>query len=47
MRVEQAQVVKAPREQVFRAWGDYEAWPRFSGLFARVIVKDLAAAATD
>jgi uncharacterized protein YndB with AHSA1/START domain len=40
MRVEQAQVVKAPREQVFRAWTDYEAWPRFSGLFTRVTVKE-------
>jgi uncharacterized protein YndB with AHSA1/START domain len=31
MRVEQAKIVKAPREQVFQAWTDYEAWPRFSG----------------
>jgi carbon monoxide dehydrogenase subunit G len=40
MRIEQAQVVKAPREQVFQAWTDYEAWPRFSGLFTRVSVKE-------
>jgi carbon monoxide dehydrogenase subunit G len=40
MRVEQVQVVKAPREQVFEAWTDYEAWPRFSGLFSRVSVKE-------
>jgi uncharacterized protein YndB with AHSA1/START domain len=42
MRVEQAQVVKAPREQVFQAWTDYEGWPRFSGLFTRVSVKERA-----
>jgi uncharacterized protein YndB with AHSA1/START domain len=42
MRVEQAQIVKAPRELVFQAWTDYEAWPRFSGLFTRVSVKERA-----
>jgi carbon monoxide dehydrogenase subunit G len=42
MRVEQAQIVKAPREQVFQTWTDYEAWPRFSGLFTRVSVKERA-----
>jgi len=42
MHVEQAQVVRAPREQVFEAWTDYEAWPRFSGLFTRVSVKERA-----
>ena len=42
MRVEQAQVVKAPREQVFQTWTDYKAWPRFSGLFTRVSVKERA-----
>ncbi len=42
MHVEQAQVVRAPREQVFEAWTDYEACPRFSGLFTRVSVKERA-----
>ncbi len=42
MRFEQAQVVKAPREQVFQTWTDYEAWPRFSPLFTRVSVKERA-----
>jgi len=42
MHVEQAQIVRAPREQVFEAWTDYEAWPRFSGLFTRVSVKERA-----
>ncbi len=42
MRVEQAQVVRAPREQVFQAWTDYEAWPRFSGLFTQVSVRERA-----
>ncbi len=40
MRVEQAQVVKAPREQVFQAWNDYNAWPKFSALFTRVAVTE-------
>lgn len=38
MRIEQAQVVKAPREQVFQTWTDYEAWPAFSDLFTRATV---------
>jgi len=42
MRVEQAQVVKAPREQVFKAWIDYDAWPKFSTLFTRVTVRERA-----
>ncbi len=42
MRVEYAQVVRAPREQVFQAWTDYEAWPKFSGLFTRVSVRERA-----
>lgn len=42
MRVEQTQVVKAPREQVFQAWTDYDAWPRFSTLFTRVTVTERA-----
>jgi uncharacterized protein YndB with AHSA1/START domain len=42
MRIEQAQLVKAPREQVFQAWTDYDAWPRFSGLFTRVTVAERA-----
>ena len=42
MRVDQVEIVKAPREHVFQAWTDYEAWPRFSGLFTRVSVKERA-----
>jgi len=42
MRVEKAQLVKAPREQVFRVWTDYEAWPKFSTLFTRVTVTERA-----
>jgi uncharacterized protein YndB with AHSA1/START domain len=42
MRVEQSQVVKAPREQVFQSWTDYDAWPKFSGLFTRVTVAERA-----
>jgi carbon monoxide dehydrogenase subunit G len=42
MRIEQSQVVKAPREQVFQSWTDYEAWPRFSDLFTRVTVAERA-----
>src|SRR6266511_957720 len=40
MRIEHAQVVKAPREQVFQTWTDYEAWPRFSRLFTQVTVTE-------
>jgi hypothetical protein len=39
VRIEQAQVVKAPREQVFETWTDYE---RFSVLFTRVTVTERA-----
>lgn len=42
MRIERAQVVKAPREQVFETWTDYERWPRFSVLFTRVTVTERA-----
>jgi uncharacterized protein YndB with AHSA1/START domain len=42
MRVEHAQVVRAPREQVFEAWTDYDAWPKFSSLFTRVTVQERA-----
>src|SRR6266567_2910493 len=48
MRNEQTQVVKAPREQVFKTWTDYEAWPRFatttffSTFFTRVKVVERA-----
>ena len=42
VRIEQAQVVKAPREQVFQAWIDYDAWPKFSSLFKRVTVVERA-----
>jgi uncharacterized protein YndB with AHSA1/START domain len=40
VRIEHTEIVKAPRELVFKAWTDYEAWPRFSGLFTRVTVKE-------
>ncbi len=36
MHIEQTQVVKAPREQVFQAWNDVEAWPSFFDFFKRV-----------
>ena len=36
------QVVKAPRDQVFQTFTDYEAWPRFSGLVTRVTVTERA-----
>lgn len=42
MRIEQAQLVKAPREQVFQTWTDYEMWPRWSVLFPRVTVIERA-----
>jgi uncharacterized protein YndB with AHSA1/START domain len=38
MRMEQAQVVRAPRQRVYQTWCDYEAWPTFSGLFTRATV---------
>jgi ribosome-associated toxin RatA of RatAB toxin-antitoxin module len=40
MRIEHAQVVKAPREQVFQTWTDYAAWPGFSPLFTQVTVTE-------
>jgi len=40
VRIEQ--VVKAPRDQVFQTFTDYEAWPRFSGLVTRVTVTERA-----
>lgn len=40
MRIEHTEVVRAPREQVFAAWIDYAAWPRFSGLFTHVSVEE-------
>src|SRR6266568_7639449 len=42
MRIEQTQVVKAPREQVFQAWTDYERWPTWSVLFPRVTATERA-----
>ena len=42
MRIQHVQVVKAPREQVFQAWNDYDAWPKFSPLFTRVTVTERA-----
>ena len=38
MHIEQTQVVKAPREQVFQALTDYEAVPKWQTLFTRVTV---------
>ena len=39
MRIKQAQLVKAPRERVFEAWTDYEAYPKWDGkVFTRVTV---------
>ena len=38
MHIEQMQVVKAPREQVFQAWNDVEAWPKWQTLFTSVTV---------
>lgn len=40
MHIEQAQLARAPREKVFEAWTDYEAWPSFSSLFTRVTVRE-------
>jgi len=40
VRVEQAQVVKAPRERVFQIWTDYDRWPGWSVLFPRVTVTE-------
>lgn len=43
MRIELTQLVRAPREQVFSAWTDCEAWPTWdSALFTRVTVKERA-----
>ncbi len=38
MHIEQTQVVKAPREQVFQAWTDYEVVPKWQTLFTSVTV---------
>jgi hypothetical protein len=35
MRIEQTQVVKAPREQVFQAWTDYDVAEVFGPLHVR------------
>jgi uncharacterized protein YndB with AHSA1/START domain len=40
LHVEHTEIVRAPREKVFEAWVDYDAWPRFSGLFTRVSVQE-------
>jgi ribosome-associated toxin RatA of RatAB toxin-antitoxin module len=41
MRIELAQLVKAPREQVFLAWTDCEAWPTWDPVvFTRVRVTE-------
>lgn len=38
MHIEQTQVVKAPREQVFQTWTDYEEVPKWQTLFTSVKV---------
>src|SRR5260370_4779413 len=39
VRIEQTQLVKAPREQVFQVWPDYEAYPSWDPVvFTRVTV---------
>ena len=38
MHVEKTQLVKAPREQVFQAWNDVEAWPKWQTFFTNVRV---------
>ena len=49
MRVEQTQLVKAPREKVFGAWTDYEAWPKWQTFFinVRVLSRDESSALVD
>lgn len=49
MRVEQTQLVKAPREKVFGAWIDYEAWPKWQTFFinVRVVSRDGSTALLD
>jgi ribosome-associated toxin RatA of RatAB toxin-antitoxin module len=42
LHLEQTQVVKAPREHVFQAFADFEAWPKFSTYFKRVTVTERA-----
>jgi hypothetical protein len=37
-RIQQTHIVKIPRDEVFRAWTDYQEWPRFSHLYSRVTV---------
>jgi uncharacterized membrane protein len=38
LHIEQTQIVKAPRENVFQAWTDYEAVPKWQTLFTSVKV---------
>jgi ribosome-associated toxin RatA of RatAB toxin-antitoxin module len=38
LHIEQTQIVKAPRERVYQAWTDYEAWPKWQTFFTRVAV---------
>ena len=45
MRFEQ--LVKAPREQVFQTFTDYEVWPQFSDLCTRVTVTERAGNTVD
>jgi ribosome-associated toxin RatA of RatAB toxin-antitoxin module len=40
VHIELTQLVKAPREDVFRTFTDFEAWPSFSRLFARVAIME-------
>ena len=32
--------MKAPREQVFQAWTDYENWPKYFDFFKRITVTE-------
>ncbi len=38
MHIEQTQIVKAPRGQVFQVWTDYEAVPKWQTLFTSLKV---------
>ena len=42
MHIEQTQVVKAPREEVFQTFADFETWPKFSTFFTKVTVTERA-----
>ena len=42
VRIEETQVVHAPRERVFQTFNDYDAWPKFSSFFKHVTVVERA-----